>query len=100
MLVPPSHIFIDASLKRTPISSCLNSFRNNKALDSCCITVLSDTMPVAVAEVYCRMGADFAFARPITISSGVDLLQCVLPARRHLTPADQVAEARQQHINA
>lgn len=78
----PSHIFIDANLKRTSIGHCLRTFRNNPKLDSCCITVFSETMPVAVADAYCTMGADFAFPTPLTLSNGVDLLQCVLPATR------------------
>ena len=83
MIDPPSHIFIDANLKRTSISRCLHAFRNNSRLDFCCIVVFSDTMPIAVADAYCNMGADFAFASPLTLASGIDLFQCVLPATRH-----------------
>lgn len=82
MYSTPSHIFIDANLKRTSIGRCLRDLRNNSRLDSCCITVFSDTMPTAVADSYCCMGADFAFSTPLSLASGIELLECILPATR------------------
>gem|GEM_PF-1357098 len=95
MVDAPSHIFIDTNLKRTSISKCLKTLRSNSRLDSCCITVLSDTMPTAVADAYCNMGADFAFTTPLTMSNGVEMLQCVLPAVR-----SKSAHARVDHLTA
>jgi hypothetical protein len=82
MTQAPSHIFIDANLRRTTISKCLSALRSNARLNSCCITVFSDTMPLALADAYCSMGADFAFATPLTVASGIDLVQCIIPATR------------------
>ncbi len=97
MITPPSHIFIDAALKRVSISHFLETIRSNKKLNSCCITVFSDTMPVAVAEIYCSIEADFAFSRPLTITNGVDLLQCILPATRRFAVESEPTRSYSKH---
>lgn len=81
---PPDYIFLDANLKRIPVSTCLRRLRSNEKLADCCITVFSSVMPEAVSAIYLSLGADFAFTTPSTPARGRELIADIMARNPHI----------------
>ncbi|MBL0744169.1 response regulator [Chryseolinea lacunae] len=89
----PTCIFLDADLKRLSGTRCLQTLRENRALDACFIGVLSSMMPSVVADTYLRMGANAAFQQPLTTSEGKEIFSSLL----HRHPNIECATLKNAH---
>lgn len=74
----PQYIFINANLRRTSGTRCLETFRGDRRFIHCCICIFSTCMPEALGDTYKSMGADFAFQFPISNAEALAKLTDIL----------------------
>jgi CheY-like chemotaxis protein len=68
LVVLPTHFFLDFNMPKMTGDKCLQKIKQNAAFNKSIVTMLSTGMPAEDSERFKKMGADFTFAKPATVS--------------------------------
>ena len=68
LILVPNYIFTDINMPGFNGEQVIRTFRSIREFDDTTIVVLSTSMPVAAAISLKRLGADYTFAKPTTVS--------------------------------
>ena len=77
----PHYIFIDLNMPKITGDDCLKQLRTNPKFHQSTITILSTSMPENVAQTLKKLGADFTFQKPSSLTTYYSILKNILSGR-------------------
>jgi CheY-like chemotaxis protein len=80
LIVLPTHIFLDINMPKLTGDRCLKEIRQHPAFNDAVFIILSTGMLREDCEKFKKMGADFTFAKPLSMQDYKKMLQQIFQA--------------------
>jgi CheY-like chemotaxis protein len=77
LIVLPTHIFLDINMPKLTGDKCLKKIKQHSAFNDAVVTILSTSMMVEDSEKFKKLGADFTFAKPMSMSDYQKIIEQV-----------------------
>ena len=80
LVVSPTHIFLDINMPKLTGDKCLKKIKQHPAFNDAVFIILSTGMRPEDSEKFKKMGADFTFAKPLSMQDYKKMLQQIFQA--------------------